>query len=185
MDTIGNRVVINVSKRKLWMLLLGALVFVAAGAWMAWDPHALNQGRYRSPVLIRIVGTLGVLFFGACGYFIARKLKSGDAGLVIDAQGFSDQSSATAVGWVPWSDVEDLSVFTVQGQRFVLVQVRNPDGYLSRLSGLSKKAAAMNLSAYGSPVTISANGLETGFDDLIKVLKKGLEDYRRRQGQEA
>lgn len=178
MDTIGNRVVINVSKRKLWLLLLGALVFVVAGAWMAWDPHTLNQGRYRSQVLIRIVGTLGVLFFGACGYFIARKLKSGDAGLVIDAQGFSDQSSATAVGWVPWSDVVDLSGFSVQGQRFVLVLVKDPEVYLSRLTGLSRKSAAINLKAYGSPVTISANGLETTFEDLLKALKAGLVAYR-------
>ena len=182
LDGADNRVVIPVSKRKLWLLLLGALAFVAAGAWMAWDPHTLNQGRYRSPVLIRIVGTLSVLFFGACGYFIARKLRSGDAGLVIEAEGFLDQSSATSLGWVPWSDVVDLSAFTVQGQRFILVQVRDPDRYLSRLSGLSQKAAAINLSAYGSPVTISANSLETGFEELMGALKKGLEDYRRRQG---
>ena len=172
------RIVIPVSRKKLWLLLAGALAFTAAGVWMAIHPIELNQARYRNSTFNAIMGGLGAVFFGVCAWFIGRKIRTGEPGLIIDPSGFTDRSSATAVGWVPWSDVDHLSVINVHGRRLILVQVRNPSNYLSRASGLAKKAMEMNDRMYGSPVFISPAGLEISFDALMRLLKAGLEKYR-------
>jgi hypothetical protein len=173
----GGRKVIMQKKYRLWLVFLGALAFTAAGVWMAVHPVELNQGRFRNATVNAIMGGTGSVFFGICAWFIGRKLRTGEPGLIIDPGGFTDNSSATAAGWVPWSDVENLSIVQVRGQRFVLVQVRNPANYLLRASGLAKKAMEMNDRMYGSPVLLSATGLQLGFDELMRLLKEGYENY--------
>jgi hypothetical protein len=173
------QIIIPLNKKKLWLLLLGAIAFTAAGVWMAIHPIELNQARYRNGTFNVIMGGIGAVFFGVCAWFIGRKLQAGEPGLIIDSGGFTDQSSATAVGWVPWSDVDNLSVVEVRGHRFVPVQVRTPANYLQRASDLAKKAMEMNDRMYGSPVFVSAAGLQVDFEELLRLLKDGLENYRR------
>jgi hypothetical protein len=124
------------------------------------------------------MGGIGALFFGACAWFIGKKIRANEPGLIVEPGGFSDRSSATAVGWVPWSDIDHLSVVEVQGNRFILVQVRNPDTYLARAGGLARKAMEMNARLYGSPVFLSATGLQVSFDELFRVIKQGLDRYQ-------
>ncbi len=171
------RVIIPLNKKKLWLLLLGAIAFTAAGVWMAVHPLELNQGRFRNGTFNAIMGGLGAVFFGVCAWFIGQKIRTDEPGLIIEPGGFMDKSSATAAGWVPWSDVDHLSVVNVQGRRFILVQVRNPANYLLRASGLAKKAMELNDRMYGSPVFVSPTGLQVEFEALLRLLKEGHESY--------
>jgi hypothetical protein len=172
-------IVIPVSKGKLVLLLAGALAFVALGIWMVNDPPVLNNPKYRNKYVIMAMGYLSIAFFGLCAYFIAKKLPQKEPGLVIGQNGFTDQSGAMAVGWVPWVDVEDISIFTIQGQKHIMVQVRNPSTYLNRAAGYKRKMMEINDRTYGTPIAITANGLQVSFDELFGLMKDALVRYRQ------
>ncbi len=89
------RVIIPLNKKKLWLLLLGAIAFTAAGVWMAVHPLELNQGRFRNGTFNAIMGGLGAVFFGVCAWFIGQKIRTDEPGLIIEPGGFMDKSSAS------------------------------------------------------------------------------------------
>lgn len=167
----NHRIEIPLSKKKLFLILIGAIVFVALGLWFVMAPETFSKGPLRSVTVVYIVGVAAIVFFGMAALFVLRKLPDRKPGLVIDESGITDNSSAIAAGHIPWTDIQSLSVFTVQKQSFILFNVHNPQDYIDRQKGmLKKKMMQMNFKMYGSPLALNANGLKIGFDELYKLI---------------
>ena len=66
-------VIIQLSKVKLALLLLAALGFVALGAWFVLSPSTFGQYALKQ-TLVFAAGIASIVLFGACAFFIARKL---------------------------------------------------------------------------------------------------------------
>lgn len=169
MEPTGSRVVIERSRRKALGALVGAWVFVLMGWWM-WDIHDLASV---------IGGVLTIGFFAPCGIVILFRLFERTPGLVIDAAGFTDKSGPTAAGRVAWKDVTSLRITTVSGQRFVTVDVADPERYIARLGRAAAVVARTNLSMCGSPVHISSTLLAINFDELAETLRSFYERSRK------
>lgn len=175
-----DKIEIPLSKKKLALLLLGSLAFVACGTWFVVRPPAIDHPVFGNPAFIFIAGILSILFFGSCAVLIIRKLPDQRAGLILDADGFTDNSSGVAAGFVPWSDVETFSVTEVQRQKIILVHIKNSDSYISRQESILKqKAMKLNQKYYGTPLSITANGLAIGFDELHRLLNDHLSSFRK------
>lgn len=113
---------ISLSKRKLVISFLGCLVFVVAGAFFIYTPETFaRKTAFRTETMIIIVGILSILFFGMCGYFIAKKLFSKVPGLTVSNRGITDHSSAVGGRFVPWSDVSEVGKVRVFRQSFVTI----------------------------------------------------------------
>ncbi len=170
---------IPISKNKLTLLLIVSLLFVAAGLWFVIKPPTISNPVIGNPILILTVGVASILFFGLCAVFIAKKLPDKTPGLIINNQGVTDNSSAVAVGLIPWDDIKEITITNVANQKFLMLIVKNPDDYINRQTGfIKKKAMQMNYNSYGSPISISANGLKCNFDELFKTLQDKFNDVK-------
>ena len=160
-------VVVPLSKGKILLLALGAVVFIVLGAWFYLNADDMP---YRNPLVAKTVGGACVLFFGVCAIYASRKLFDSSPGLIIDAEGLVDNSSGISAGRIPWSDITGFKVSTIQRQKFLSIEVRNPEAYLQRASRPKRFLVAANMKFFGGPIHISSNALAISFDDLVKII---------------
>lgn len=165
------KVEIALSKKKISLIFIGALAFVALGAWFVMAPDTFARGPLRSAVMVMIVGIAALVFGGLIAFYAARKLADKKPGLIIDNTGITDNASAVAAGHILWADIDNLSVITVQKQSFILLHVLNPQEYIDKQQGVIKrKFMQMNFKMYGSPITLTANGLTITFDEMYRLI---------------
>jgi hypothetical protein len=170
---------IPLSKKKLILTLMGAIGFVAIGCWFLIAPPQISNPVFGNPTTLFITGLASVIFFGLVAVVVIRKLPDNKAGLTINEQGIIDNSSGVSAGLVPWSDIQEIRVSQVMNQKFLMFIVKNPQDYISRQSNaLKRKGMEINYKSYGSPISISANSLQTNFDNLYSLLNKKLNEYK-------
>ena len=161
------QVAVERSRAKGLASILGCAVFIVASLAIIAQGSALTL----------VVGALGLLTFAGFGIgWIVLLLRAGP-GLVVDDTGFSDHSSALAVGRVLWSDVTSVSERSVARTPLVVVNLREPKAYVARLGRLGRVAATANRHLVGSPVVIASVGLKTSSSSLLMLLREGFEQY--------
>jgi hypothetical protein len=166
-----NSIEIPLSKKKITLILIGSIVFVVLGVWFVMEPDKFSRGPLRNPTVVTIVGIAAIVFFGICALYALRKLPDNKPGLIMDESGLTDNSSAVSAGHIRWADINDLSVITIQKQKFILLHVNNPQDYIDRQRGsLKRKMMQLNFKLYGSPLTLNTNGLKVTFDELHKLI---------------
>ena len=161
------RILIPLSKTKIGLLLVGSGVFVAASLWL-WN-HA-DEIPYHNALYVEVVAIAAIGFFGLCGLYALFKLFDTEPGLIVDAEGIVDNSSAVSAGRIPWSDICGFKIKSVQKQRFLTIEVHNPDAYVRKANFLKRPLAALNMKYFGGPIQISANTLKVDFDRLIELV---------------
>ena len=167
---------IPLSKNKIILLLCGSLIFVALGIWFTVDPEKFITSVFRNPDIIRIAGIISIAFFGICAFFIFKKLFDKKDGLMIDQNGITDNSNATSIGLVKWKDMTGIRVLEVVNQKFVMIDVVNPEHYIElKKSGIGKMAMKANYKKYGSPISITANSLKAEFNEVWEIIEKQYE----------
>lgn len=167
--------IIPLSKRKLTLLLLAALILIVAGCWLI-----ASRDHTRNPSIALLAGASAILLFGCCVIVMLRKLKDNKPGLILDEQGITDNSSGVSGGIIPWPDIEQVSVLTIQGQQLLMIRVRDPQQYIDRqTNGMKRKIMTLNYKLYGSPLSISANSLKISFTELQQLVSNYLDASRR------
>ncbi len=166
-----DKIEIPISKTKISFLLIGASIFVILGVLFLLTPDKFSTSIFRNP---QIIGIVAVLFFGAAGIFGLRKLFDKSVGLTIDDYGITDNSNASSVGLIDWSDILEIKTEQVMSTRFLLIFVDNPDKYLERVNGFKRKLMKGNMKMYGTPLSITSNTLRYDFSDLERLIKEKL-----------
>jgi len=176
--TKDERIEIPLSKIKLTLMLFGSIAFVAGGIGMVTYPNGfITPYRNYNPVLVFVLGLASIIFFGVCLVNIAKKLTDNAPGLIINDQGIYDNSSAVSAGLIPWTDILELRIESVVNQKFIIIIVSNPNQYINNQTGaLNKMAMGRNYKSFGSPISISANGLKTNFEELYRLLENELKN---------
>lgn len=168
-----NQIEIPLSKQKLYLMLFGSILFVGIGTWLAVNPPKSNHPIFGNSMIILISGIVAIVFFGYTAFSLLKKLPDNKPGLIINSEGIIDNSSGVSAGIVLWTDIIEISVSNVMNQKFLMFIVKNPEEYINRQSGIVKrKAMEMNYKTYGSPVSISANTLDTNFEELYELLQR-------------
>ncbi|RFZ90367.1 hypothetical protein D0C36_21485 [Mucilaginibacter conchicola] len=158
---------IPLSKTSMALGLAASAVFVAAGIWFVNHPNQFH----RAPLIITIIGIAAIVAFGVAALYIVNKLFDTRPGFIIDDDGITDNSNAFAVGFVPWEDVQKIEVAYIQRQKIIKIYVKDPDGYIRRQpNALSRRMASISYRIHGSPVAVSAQALQSSFDDLYKLI---------------
>lgn len=166
---------IELSKQKLFLLLLGCIGFVALGISFIINPTINNHSIYSNSPILFGVGTASVLFFGFIAIFNIRKIFDNKPGIVISKTGLTDNSSAAAAGEILWNDIEDISVIEIKRQKIIMIYVKNPTEYINKQPNSFKRGIMqLNFKMYGTPISISSNALKTNHKDLLTILKERL-----------
>jgi hypothetical protein len=180
MTTSGQRIEIELSKKKLFIMLLGALVFVAIGLWFVISPPTISNSYWGNPAKIAIAGYASILIFGLCAFILIKKLPDNKPGLIIDQMDLTDNSSGVSAGQILWSDIEDISVIEIHRQKLIMLQVANPQDYIDKqTSSFKRKMMQLNYKMYGTPLSITPNGLKISFDELLSTLTDRLKAARQ------
>lgn len=180
MTTSEQKIEIALSKKKIFLMLLGALAFVAIGLWFVISPPTISNSYWGNPTKIAIAGYASILFFGLCAFFLIKKLPNNKPGLIIDQTGLTDNSSGVSAGQILWSDIEDISVIEIHRQKLIMLRVTNPQDYIDKqTSGFKRKMMQLNYKMYGTPLSITSNGLKISFDELLSTLTDKLKAARQ------
>lgn len=171
MSTNIETIEIALSKAKIIVMLLAALMFVALGCWFIINPPVIDNIFWGDPLKLKVIGYASVLFFGLCFLLLLPKIKGNKPGLVIDKNGFTDYSSAITPGQILWSEIEKIGVIEMHKQKLIMLYVKDPAAIIERqTNGLKRKIMQLNYNMYGAPVSISTNGLKISIDKLFELL---------------
>lgn len=107
--------------------------------------------------LLKVIIVIGFLFFGCCFLYILKRAKSGKDILIVDEKGITDNSSALAFGFIPWTDIDDIYIDSDMGNQFIELVLNNEEHYLQKLSGIRKQAVLANKKMGHQVVCITLN----------------------------
>ena len=170
---------IELSKRKITSLLIGSLLFVAMSSWFIYRPEKFSKALFNSELAVYIVGSVGILFFGLCAFFIFQKLISKQVGFIINKEGITDNSSGLSVGFIHWGEINSFEIYQITTQKFISVILKDPENYINKIDGkLKKSAMRLNYKTSLSPINISPNSLKINFDELYQLLNTNLIEYK-------
>jgi hypothetical protein len=163
------RIEIKLSKKKAVLTFLGAVAFVAVGIWMI--DVADSQHRY-PPTLLSVTGYSSIIFFGAAGLYVFYKLFDSKPGLIIDKEGIHDNSNGSSAQLIKWEQIKGLKIEQVMSTKFILIDIHDPEGFMEKTGGLTKRLMKGNYKMYGTPISIISNSLNCNTDHLFKIISE-------------
>jgi hypothetical protein len=174
----NDETIIEMSKKKIVLLLLGACVFVAIGIWMFSLDDASIQSRrgMNNPMLVHGLGLVAIVFFGIFGLVGLKKLFNNKPALILNKSGIVDNASSVSAGFIPWSEVVGARIVDVQKQKMLVINVRNPEEYIARGNLLKQTLNKANHNMVGSPISIPSNVLAINFSELTSLF----DQYQRK-----
>lgn len=180
------RIEIPLSKSKILLLLIGSIGFVIAGILFVKNPATFIFPMIRNPEIIRFIGIAAILFFGGVGIYGVTKLFDKTIGLIIDANGITDNTNAASAGLIDWRDITSIETAQVMSTKFLLIFTTNPDKYLNRVTGFKRKLMQGNINMYGTPLAITSTTINYNFDELENLVlckfseqQKNIPDYEK------
>ena len=175
-----DELVIELSKTKVVLMVVGSVAFVAIGAFFLLNVESVAKDMpIDDPWFVRGVGIAAIVFFGFTGILGVKKLFDKKPGLVLNSAGIIDNSSGVAAGFIPWSEITGAEIFEVHRQKMLMIKVKNPQIYIERGNALRRAANKMNAKMGGSPIAITSNSLKINFAELLSTF----EQYHRKYGQ--
>lgn len=124
-------------------------------------------------------GSIAVVFFEGILITVVKKIFDKKPGLKIDEKGIWDNSSGVSVGLVEWIDIIGVRKINVSGTRFLLIDVRNPEKDLDNIKGrIKRQAMRVNNKKYGTPISISSNGLSVKFNKLEELITSAFQTIK-------
>ena len=167
-------IVIEELRVKAYRICLAGIVMLIASIALWW--FGVNESSW----LYTAVGVVGTIFFGI-GSIVAfgRAVKEKPL-LTIKWDGINDTSSASAVGFIPYSEIERLEIINIFGQRVIGVTPKNINNFVAKLSKGKQRAAKMNIKMNYPPVSIRLDtAKDMTIEDIFSLLEKRFSDYKR------
>ncbi|MBF6608541.1 MAG: hypothetical protein ITG00_07355 [Flavobacterium sp.] len=170
------KIEIPLSKLKLLFSIGGATLFVVLGFHLLTT--IADRSRY-DPNFIKALGIITIIFFGAAGIYGVIKLFDKGMGLIIDDIGIIDNTNASSVGLIKWSEITEIRVIKVKSTKILLIYTSDPNNFLRKVSGIKRKLMKGNMKMYGTPLSITSTAIRYDFNDLEKTLNDRLMTYRK------
>jgi hypothetical protein len=115
-----------------------------------------------------------MIFFGVAGIYIFYKLFDTKPGLIIDNEGIHDNSSAAAGHLISWDRIKGVRVEQVMSTKFILIDIEDPEQFMSEVSGVKKRLMWSTYKMYGTPISIASTALICSFDELFEIINSRL-----------
>ncbi len=173
------RTVIPLSRWRILLPLLPALLFVTVGVWLFLkEDFAVGSRFYSYPWLAKTIGAITSLWFGAMGALVFWKLFDRRPGITIDSRGITDWSSVVSIGLIAWEDIESISVQEGKSPNFLYLNLRNPEKYVGRARNrFHAYLLRSNIRWRGTPVSLTASTLNCSFRELDTAVTAGLVEW--------
>ncbi len=170
MDQLDKTYEIAGSPAKLVGLTLLGVIMTVLSAAMALGYMGVAYGSFR-----QFIGMVGAVFFGAMLAIIVRRLlTSGSAIVTISPQGIVD--TRVASGLIPWNAIHDIGVWTMHGQKIIVLAVPPEVEQSIGLTRMARWSRDANRKLGADGLCITAAGLKTKYDDLLAAIAQRVEN---------
>lgn len=168
---MSDQIIIPVNKSKSLKYFIGSAVLTVLGLLFIVAPEWFI--RSDNPTVIKVIGYIFIIFFGAVMLLYSQRVFDKKPAMILDDEGFTDNTSGVNTGKVLWKDVTDIFVKEGMGQQFIMLKVKNPESYIEREKNpLKMRIMNMNNRLYETPINISAKAVKMSFEELLNLLKK-------------
>jgi hypothetical protein len=164
-----DQVVYRPERKKMLTLAVVCGVFFAAGLWLT--------GSDRSSLAVG--GWVMTMLFGGFALVCLLIAAGQRAQLVVGDQGVELVGSGLEP--IPWSAVEQIVVTEVRDQRFILLKLRDPELWTSRLGRLRRALVLRDAELTGADLPLPCHGMNAELDEILQTLADRLDAWRRRQ----
>lgn len=162
------------STAKLTALALISLVFALIGVWAALTP----PGREFPQWMQWTAAWIGTPFFGLAGLYALIRLIFKSPLVIINQEGVTDHASALGVGLIPWQEVRGAEIYMISKQRFLSVQVHDPEALICRQPLIKRIFLRMNKGIWDAPVSIPQSALAVPLEDVAAAVTQGLAAFQ-------
>jgi hypothetical protein len=152
---------------KLWLALLGAILFVTLGVCILGFREELAPLRFYHGV----TAVLAIVFFGACVVLILGRILVPSPTVVLSREGITDSTSPFGVGFLSWHDVAFVSIYLIEGQRMLGVFLKDAVSIMARLGGAKARYMETNLRMGFAPVNIPQLLVPMPLDELAELIQ--------------
>ncbi|MET4108183.1 STM3941 family protein [Hymenobacter sp. UYP22] len=146
------------SRWRYALLTLGGLAFVAMGVFMI-----ITEGKWG-------LGLVSIAFFGTGVLVGIRQLLDSRPRLQITEEGILDRT--LGVGLIPWADIDDAYVRSINQENFICLVLHNEDEYLQRLPPLKRKLASANAALGFTMLSVNLSGVDLNPEQLLEYILK-------------
>lgn len=180
---MNDTIVVKQSKKGTILYSIGAILMSLASLLLVFVNFRSEDGSLSILtqndilyILLKVILVIGFFFFGICFIFILKRAKEGKEILVVNNEGITDNSSALAFGFIPWSDIDKVYIDSVMGNQFIELVINNEDKYISTLNGIKKNLVLTNKKMGHQLVCISLNSTgvspQTILPKIQEIFKK-------------
>ncbi|MGV0633650.1 STM3941 family protein [Mycolicibacillus trivialis] len=154
----------RVSRIKVFGLMIGCVVFVVGGLWIA---GVLGDGA-DATIFHRIIGWLSVVFFGLCLPVSVGRLIRGGLALRVDAEGIYWRQWSEQV--IPWTAIRAAHVAAVRRQWYLNLDLYDPAAYPSKtILGWVKR---LNTGMGYGDISLNVIATDHSFADLVAAFDR-------------
>ena len=158
------KLIIQNSRWKHVLLLIGCIGFVIAGIWMV--------------VAGKPFGWLAILFFGSGIPISIWQILDSRPRLIIDELGVLDRT--LGVGLIAWDDIEAAYVRSINGNDFICLELKNAEEYAQKLSKVKRAMAAANRNLGFTDFNLNLSGVDARTEEVFELLMKYCQSSRGR-----
>ena len=174
----NNEIRINVSKIKAFTMTLIALGVLSVLLWALYKVLILPSGFNKTFLLCGI--TLLTITFGLASLSGITKLIDKKSGLIIDNNGILINIGPNRGQFINWSEITGLKTYNpVRGPMTLLIFVKNPDEFLSKISGFRRFLLNMNKVSHRTAISLTSNWLDCSFEELTTLIEDKYKNYSR------
>lgn len=118
------------------------------------------------------IGSIGTLFFVFCVSYYIKQMIVGKKLFIANNDGFYDLSSAIAYKeFIRWELVEDIGIFTINGQSYITVTLFDGYSFLQSLPYLKRTAIHANLKLGSGHINIAMQtAKDVTMEELLEIM---------------
>ena len=162
--------IVRFNRIKTLLYCIAALIL--AGFTVVILYASFERGSVIAIIVALVLCLAGVLFFGFIFLYLIRTLFDRRPMLIIDRDGITDNSSAAALGFIPWSDLGEARVTTLAGNEFVELRLRHEEKYFETMSGLKKLLIKANRTGGHEIVCLNLLTVNCSSDEILREIEK-------------
>lgn len=156
----NEEIIVYASKKRLWLLMFIALIFVVVGILLA------VAGMSEKEYTIIIVSVLCLVVFGFCLIYLINKLLSHEPSLIINDEGIFDNSTYVAGGQMLWTEISAFTTYKYNGQLLIGIEFYDSELFLSNQTWFKRALMKLNQNMGLPPVNISPKIFEMPLEDV-------------------
>ncbi|MDE6469983.1 MAG: hypothetical protein K2L19_03055 [Eubacterium sp.] len=130
-------------------------------------------------IIFKLILLFGTIFMGYGAVYFAKRIKRKKPILVVNDKGITDHTSAISVGFIPWDDIERIYIGSQQGNKFIELQIKDEEKYLSNMSFIKKKTVMANKKLGHQIVLITLNSTGIAPESIMPEIMYRFQNQKR------